>query len=365
MEDTFQDHFQKLVRKLHNHPRREGYKDNMSAINKMIDDGIWYNLINDDTRPYFEELSEIYNVKRTDFYTWQKKLKENIHYLPTHSKNSIYSRVFTPSQFQVIEQIIDQLCDSHNIPITNILIKELLRCYYQNLVYKQQPNLQFNCSDHFITNLKQILSYSTRASHLKRRPTASADSISRFKQRCSFVFNNADDDHIVNSDESFFRCMQLNDKTWAKKGVSDVIINSNTDDKVGFTFLGTICYDGTKFPLVLLSKGSTQRSEKSWFGQKHHITDSINESDEVNNPLYKLTDDGSQPSTIKPNYLTDHSLKGWTNTCTWKDFLKKLRYTFIPINPKYDFYSRKNRIYLISDSYGSHDCSESETFATS
>lgn len=130
-------------------------------------------------------------------------------------------------------------------------------------------------------------------------------------------------DHIVNCDESFFRCMQLNDKTWAKKGVKDVIINSNTDYKVAYTFLGTIYYDRTKFQLVLLFKGSTQRSEKSWFGQNHNITDSINESDEVNNPLYKLTDDGLQPSIIKPNYLTDHSLKGWTNTCTWIDFFKK------------------------------------------
>lgn len=36
----------------------------MSAINKMIDDGIWYNLIYDDTKPYFEELSEINDVKK-------------------------------------------------------------------------------------------------------------------------------------------------------------------------------------------------------------------------------------------------------------------------------------------------------------
>lgn len=45
----------------------------MSAINKMTDDGIWYNLIYDDPKPYFEELFEIFNVKRTDFFTQPKK----------------------------------------------------------------------------------------------------------------------------------------------------------------------------------------------------------------------------------------------------------------------------------------------------
>lgn len=48
-----------------------------------------------------------------------------------------------------------------------------------------------------------------------------------------------------------------------------------------------------------------------------------------------------------------------------ENFLKELRYRFIPINQDYDFFSRKNRIYLISDSYGSHDCESSEYYAMS
>lgn len=127
----------------------------------MIDDGVWYKIVSDEMNPFFPSLSRLYNVKRTNFYTWQKNLRLNISWLPKHSKNPEFSRVFTPEQFRVVENLIDSLSDSHNIPITNLLIKELLRCYYHNLIYKPQPNLQFNCSTHFITKIKEVLSYST------------------------------------------------------------------------------------------------------------------------------------------------------------------------------------------------------------
>lgn len=74
--------------------------------------------------------------------------------------------------------------------------------------------------------------------------------------------------------------------------------------------------------------------------------------------------DSTKTPTIRPDYVTDHNKKGWTTTKTWEDYLLELRYTLIPINPNFSYYDRENRIYLISDSYGSHDCSESTNFAT-
>lgn len=35
----------KIIKRIEKNPRRNGYKDNLSAINQMIDDGIWYKLI--------------------------------------------------------------------------------------------------------------------------------------------------------------------------------------------------------------------------------------------------------------------------------------------------------------------------------
>lgn len=46
------------------------------------------------------------------------------------------------------------------------------------------------------------------------------------------------------------------------------------------------------------------------------------------------------------------------------ELLKQLRYKYIPIDSKHDFFSKENRIYLISDCYGSHCCQSSVDFAT-
>lgn len=235
----------------------------------MIDDGIWYKLIDPQMNSFFATLAKLYGVKRTDFYSWQKYLTINIGWLPKHLKNSEYSRVFTPLQFYTIEKLIDSISESHNIPITNMLIKELLRCYYFNLIVKPQPKLQFNCSSHYVTKIKQLLSYSTRVFHPKRRSSASDEIIHKFKQRCQYIFSHAKPKQIVNSDESFFRCYQSFNKTWDKIGSKDVYINSDADEKEGFTFVATICLDGRKFPLELLSKGTTTRCEKNWFGPNH------------------------------------------------------------------------------------------------
>ena len=42
-----------------------------------------------------------------------------------------------------------------------------------------------------------------------------------------------------------------------------------------------------------------------------------------------------------------------------------LRNNYIPIDNRYSYYDRENGIYLISDSYGSHNCPDSIKFAMS
>ena len=121
--------------------------------------------------------------------------------------------------------------------------------------------------------------------HPKRRPNASDDSISQFKQRCKYVFFNSENRQIVNSDESFFRCNETFNKTWDKTGSKNVYVNSDSNEKEGFTLLATICLDGTKFSLELLLKGTTQRCERSWFGDHHHIGDNQSNVEEVDNPF--------------------------------------------------------------------------------
>ena len=117
-----------------------------------------------------------------------------------------------------------------------------------------------------------MLSYSTRVFHPKRRPSASDEIIHKLKQRCQYIFSHAQPEQIVNSDESF-------NKTWDKIGSKDVYINSDADEKEGFTFLATICLGGRKFSTELLSKGTMTN---------HHINGNSNSIEEVINPFFKL-----------------------------------------------------------------------------
>lgn len=56
----------------------------------------------------------------------------------------------------------------------------------------------------------------------------------------------------------------MQNTTWAKKGTENVYINSEYSEKVGFTFIATVSYDGTKHHLILISKGKTITSEHNW-----------------------------------------------------------------------------------------------------
>lgn len=175
----------KILKEICNNPRKEGYNNNLTAIQNMKKDGVWKLIAEDESKHYFSQLSKIYHVKRTDFYDWNKHLKEDIDWLPVHEKKAEFSRVFTSKQFKVIEELIRQLCDSNNVPITNILIKEVIHYYHDHLLFTPQENLKFNCSNHYVLKVKEILNYSTRAIHGTRRPTASTVSIVLFKKNAN------------------------------------------------------------------------------------------------------------------------------------------------------------------------------------
>lgn len=59
--------------------------------------------------------------------------------------------------------------------------------------------------------------------------------------------------------------------TWAETCTKNVSIYSNVDEKSNFTCLATINAEGKKFPLVLISKGATEVSERNWFEAGRNI----------------------------------------------------------------------------------------------
>ena len=329
--------------KIHQH--YGGYRNYTSTIQKMKKDGVWQLLHSEYAHTHIDELSDIYDVKKGTMKQWHYNLKRNLSWIPDHLRNPD-SYVFTPDEERRIVDIINFVINQHLHPITNNFIRAIMLSYY--ISYKE-PNekRQFSASNKYIRRFKRRYDFSTRRLHFKRRPNASDQDVIKFLTKVCNVFSIAEKDHIVNTDETMWRCEQSRLTTWAKKGSDGVVVYSGDSDKEGFTTLASITAAGDILPLLLIAGGVTTRCETNWFGQNRNVTKSI--------------DDENEDLTMRA--YSDHSIKGWTTRDTWKRYLNALRYRFIKPTDGLEFYDQRNRIYLLTDSYPVHICDECVEYA--
>lgn len=245
----FDQKIQKIINRVKKHPRSAGYNNNIPKVDALKKFGIWKLLTNERISHFFGEISRVFDIKRTDLYYWRKKLLENENWIPDHQKNAEISNVYTTKQFNGLKKMYDQIIDSKNMNLTDITMRKLSNRYYNNLEYHPQPNLQFNSSENYIEKIKDCFHYSTRMCHVKRRAAAGQDEIIAFIKRCRYVHTHSNKKQIVNVDESFCRTNQIYNFTCAHKGSDDIYINTSQGDKCGFTFVGTIGLDGSKYPI--------------------------------------------------------------------------------------------------------------------
>lgn len=257
-------------------------------------------------------------------------IKKNPNWLPNHAKTE-FGHVFTDKQLENLAHIVNRICDSQNVIITNQLMKNLNIAYYKSLNFHPQSGLKFNASSHFLSFFKKKFRFSTRRLHQKRRPSAPRVSVSNFLKRSKKIFKKADHSHIVNSDESFWRCEEYHLRTWAPTNSQSIILHTYNSEKSGFTALATIGLDGQKYPLILIAKGKTIAVESNWFGSDRSLNAQFQTTlEKLPNPFKGFS--SSRKSTIEtivPRSFTDLSLKGWTNVPTWSNYLKALRFKFI------------------------------------
>ena len=166
--------------------------------------GIYSQLHKEESKKYFHQISEIFNIPRTNLYNWHNNLQKNLDWIPDHAKSAETSKVFTPEQFSKLQKMIEKIVESKNIPVKNKFIASVTNFYYHSLDYHPQPNLNFNASQHYIIKLKEGLNYSTRLCHPKRRPNCSSDEMIKFLKICKFIMTTSKSSHVLNVYESFF-----------------------------------------------------------------------------------------------------------------------------------------------------------------
>ena len=356
-------YYEYLLEKLSKKPRIAGYRYHLKLIKKLKKLRVWGILQSKFASCFIGKISVTFKVDRRTLEYWIKKLSENQAWLPDHHKNPAFSRVFTIDQFKTVLALVKITCSQSVIPVTNDQVRIVIQRYYNAQSFHPQPGLHFNASIKFILNLKKILRYSSLRFHPKRRPKHMISTIIDFIIRSRSIFQKkVERNRILNCDESFWRQIEYFSRTWAPTGSDNVSIMTKTDPKSGFTFLATICADGSLLPLVLIASGKTTRVEDNWFGHGRHINEKSNKEEALPNPYYKFSiSKRSKTETIIPKSKTDHSEKGWTTNSTFKEYLKFIR-SLYPFKEE-DKNSRTNRIYLFADTYGAHISEKSINYA--
>ena len=351
--------------------QRGPYNNNRRAVKRMIQDRTWFLLntqIMKKNKTLMNLFSQTYNIKKSTLYYYKFHLKSDPYWFPKNQGHATAQRVFSKRQE---EEIADTLCDlvDFGVGLTQGLIREIVVLFYRSLKTTELHNpkiTSFNCSRKFLTSFLKRIKFARRRAHLKKRPAATLLSIEQFRQTVKFIIANHEYDHILNADETFWRCADQSFYTWAPIGSDNIHIYTPSNEKAGFTALATVNFLGNTLPLVLVGKGKTNRCEKSQFGFTNSL-DVFCKPDEnemeqnemgfdLNRALYDLNEEEDQnevgmPNTIK--HVTTHSPTGWVNNIIWKKYLHFLR-DQIPYIPDTDPKEEKNTIFLLCDGFRVH-----------
>lgn len=313
-------------------PNPKTYRDNRRAVQDMITDKVWYLLATDD-HPKMISIAQKYDVKVKTLYRFSENLKENPDWVPTYG-NAEQQAVLTEKQKDEIKETLMDLYHA-GVQISENLVRIVILSYYAKIPEEERNNsrVPFNCSRKYITRLMLGVDFSHRRAHPKRRPDTDPVDIDQWRAELRTAIQKSQEDHILNADETFWRCADQGLYTWAPKGAESIQLVSPNNDKAGFTALATIRYDGSTLPLILIAKGKTQQCERSHFG--------------FFNPLRN-----SSPDKRVKHYTT-HSNSGWVDNDVWDEYLAFIR-SQIPYKPGTAETDQVNKILLLCDSFGAH-----------
>lgn len=333
--DEFLDQFGK-------NKRITGYKNYLPLIKRLINYKVWPIIIDIRSNKTLKKIAQLFKIDYSTIKYWNTMLRLDREWMPNHKRRGIFTRVFTPEQFETLIYFEKCFCDSQELIITNKLIHDIMITYYNHLNYHPCPKLLFNTSDKFVIHLKKIIDYSSRRFHLKRRPDHSVILILIHLTRLKSIG--------YNCDETFWRTADLRLSIWAQKGSDNIFIDNNNNNKDGFSVLTSVVANGQKLSPVLIAEGKTTRVEANWFGSGRTILHTSKNLELLPNPYLKQSkSQRCQKTLINPDFFTDHSEKGWSNNETFSCYLKFLRNKCFPA--KGNLFSRENRIYLIADTY--------------
>jgi hypothetical protein len=126
---------------------------------------------------------------------------------------------------------------------------------------------RFCASSTFLHDMENRQGLALRTPHRERRTHLDEDYAAYFLGRLNDLSNDYPPDLVYNMDETCWRLYETPRKVLAEKGAETVKLQAAVSEKTSFAALGAISVAGSKLPLWVVAKGTTQRCEEK-FG--HH-----------------------------------------------------------------------------------------------
>ena len=274
--------------------------------------------------PWFDEWDEMkarkianYGICLATVYRWRCNHAIDPSWRPWKTNRGKDRRIFTDDEERAISEFITEnwlvpgklFCDedfrevAHDAYTMKYLLDD-----------KEEAVRDFHASAGFISDFKKRNGFSSRSAHPKRRPMRRDDLEWQFLQRVNELLSNQliNRERIVNIDETFWRCLPADLKTWGRRGEDGIHVCVNGCDKDGITVVAAVTAARTKLPLSLIASGKTTACEKNLGDVScHHKT---------------------------------HSETGWSTVDTFSEYLMFMR----------EHYGDDDKIWLILDMYTVH-----------
>ena len=269
------------------------------------------------------ECHKKFGIPASTLYFWLGKWKTNAQWRPWASDKRLQHRIFDDNEEAAISSYI---IDNYIVPgilFTNEDFKALAAQAYREKFKDVEEMPDFHMSDGFVTGFKKRNHFATRRAHAKRRPTKTSTYDDSFRARLSEILATHDRESVINVDETFWRVVPSDLRTWGQRGADSVQIHPNGDEKDGITVMAAITAAGTKLPLQIIAPGKTGLVER------------------------RLGDVGY--------HMVTHSPKGWTTGSTFREFLTAVR----------GYVGHARPLWLVADCFSAHREKETRDHAAS
>lgn len=272
------------------------------------------------------ELHRKYHIPVSTLARWRQKHAEDSEWRPYNtSVHGLHHRIFSDAQEAAIKEFVfDNYIKPGIIFRNRDFPKIAMQAFLEN--FGDDDELKdFRCSGHFVRDFMRRQNISLRRAHVKRRPVRnqSPDDIEKWVGEVKQLLATVPNDRVLNGNETGWKIAPNNLHTWAESGSDNIQVKCQDDDKKSLTVMATVSASGTRLPLFVISKGATERSERSQIGD------------------------------IYPHF-TSHSTASWMTTECFKEYLSMLR----------EQYKGGEELYLILDSFSVHKSAAVQEFAT-